>query len=106
MKTAGIRELKTKLSDYIRQAQGGETILITDRGLVVAEMRRPGSEQGALSTADSRFTQAIQRGLVRPSILSAEQKRQFIEHIREGSPGAHLPKGSVSRILDELRQEK
>jgi prevent-host-death family protein len=31
-KEIGIRELKTRLSSYLRQVRAGETIIITDRG--------------------------------------------------------------------------
>jgi antitoxin (DNA-binding transcriptional repressor) of toxin-antitoxin stability system len=41
MVAVGLRELKAKLSDYVRKARGGETVLVTDRGLVVAELRAP-----------------------------------------------------------------
>jgi len=42
MKTVGIRELKNRLSEYIRQAKSGESVLVTDRGQVVAELTPPG----------------------------------------------------------------
>ncbi len=42
MKTVGIRELKNRLSEYIRQAKSGEGVLVTDRGQVVAELTPPG----------------------------------------------------------------
>lgn len=42
MRAVGIRELKNKLSHYIRLVEAGESILVTDRGTVVAEMRPPG----------------------------------------------------------------
>jgi antitoxin (DNA-binding transcriptional repressor) of toxin-antitoxin stability system len=42
VKSVGIRELKNKLSDYVRQVRSGETILVTDRGEVVAEISPPG----------------------------------------------------------------
>jgi prevent-host-death family protein len=38
MKTVGVRELKNRLSEYIRQARSGEGVLVTDRGEVVAEL--------------------------------------------------------------------
>ncbi len=41
MKAVGIRELKNRLSEYLRLVQGGEEILVTDRGEVVAELRQP-----------------------------------------------------------------
>lgn len=39
MKTVGIRELKNKLSRYVRFVKSGETVLVTDRHTVVAELR-------------------------------------------------------------------
>lgn len=42
MKTVGVRELKNRLSEYIRQVRAGEGVLVTDRGQVVAEIGPPG----------------------------------------------------------------
>ena len=42
MKTVGVRELKNRLSEYIRQVRSGEGVLVTDRGQVVAELTPPG----------------------------------------------------------------
>ena len=39
MEVVGIRELKTHLSRYLKKARAGETIVITDRGAAVAELR-------------------------------------------------------------------
>jgi prevent-host-death family protein len=41
MKTVGIRELKNRLSEYVRAARSGESVLVTDRGQVVAELVPP-----------------------------------------------------------------
>jgi prevent-host-death family protein len=58
MKAVGIRELKAKLSEYIRLIKAGEDILVTDRGEVVAEIRParkklidPKEDQGLQSLA-------------------------------------------------------
>lgn len=42
MKSVGVRELKNRLSEYLRQVRSGEGVLVTDRGEVVAEIRPPG----------------------------------------------------------------
>ena len=42
MKAVGLRELKNRLSQYIREVQDGESVLVTDRGEVVAELGPPG----------------------------------------------------------------
>ena len=38
-KAVGIRELKTRLGSYLREVRQGRTIVITDRGEPVAELR-------------------------------------------------------------------
>lgn len=42
MRTVGLRDLKNRLSEYIRQVRSGEGVLVTDRGEVVAELVPPG----------------------------------------------------------------
>jgi len=41
MKAVGIRQLKNQLSRYLRMVREGETVLVTDRDEVVAEIHRP-----------------------------------------------------------------
>src|SRR5579875_680658 len=41
MRTVGLKVLKNKLSEYVRLAAAGETVVITDRGRVVAELVPP-----------------------------------------------------------------
>ena len=40
MRAVGLKVLKNKLSEYVRMAANGETVLITDRDRVVAELYR------------------------------------------------------------------
>ena len=42
MVSVGIRELKNRLSEYLRLVRAGEMVQVTDRGTVVAEIRPPG----------------------------------------------------------------
>lgn len=46
MKTVGVRDLKNKLSEYLRRVRLGEIVLVTDRGEVVAELLPPGQGHG------------------------------------------------------------
>jgi prevent-host-death family protein len=52
MKSVGLRELKNRLAEYVREVRSGECVLVTDRGEVVAELVPPGQgtdKRGALS---------------------------------------------------------
>lgn len=42
MEKVGIRELKNRLSAYVRRVEAGDVIVVTDRGRVVAELVPPG----------------------------------------------------------------
>ncbi|MBV8777018.1 MAG: type II toxin-antitoxin system prevent-host-death family antitoxin, partial [Alphaproteobacteria bacterium] len=44
MTTVGLKVLKNKLGEYVRRAAAGETVMVTDRGKVVAEISRPQSK--------------------------------------------------------------
>jgi antitoxin (DNA-binding transcriptional repressor) of toxin-antitoxin stability system len=48
MKRVGVRELKNRLSEYLREVRAGERLLVTDRGEVIAELAPPG--QGGRET--------------------------------------------------------
>src|SRR5437762_7866313 len=65
VKTAGVRELKAHLSGYLRDVAAGETVLVTDRGRVVAEVHPPGKP--ARATAAERYRTLVERGVIRPA---------------------------------------
>ena len=44
MRAVAVKELKNQLSAYLRDVAQGEVFLVTDRGRVVAELRRPTAE--------------------------------------------------------------
>ena len=93
MKSVGIRELKNRLSDYVRQVRSGERILITDRGEVVAEINPPGRD-----TMDETFP---------PGLVELARKGQLTLG-RKDSATYRRPRGTmtskeVAELLDEVR---
>jgi len=66
MASVGIRELKNRLSEYLRQVRAGESVLVTDRGEVVAEISAPG--HGATDAAvPPGLAVLARRGLMTPA---------------------------------------
>lgn len=67
----GARELKTRLGRYLNRVRRGDTILVTDRGEVVAELRPigdvkdPDSARLARLAALGRLTLPARRQLTR-----------------------------------------
>lgn len=62
MKAVAVKELKNRLSHYLREVAAGEVVLVTDRGKVVAELRRPPT--GALTDSDRPLELLSERGLL------------------------------------------
>lgn len=63
--TVGARELKTRLGTYLRRVREGQRILVTDRGIPVAELRGLGRGE---ETLGGRLQRLEAEGLIsRPS---------------------------------------
>ena len=70
MVIVGLKVLKNRLSEYIRIAAGGETVLVTDRDRVVAELGPP--QQRAYQVSDALLADAMRRGVVSPPLMVRE----------------------------------
>jgi antitoxin (DNA-binding transcriptional repressor) of toxin-antitoxin stability system len=78
MKAVGLRELKNRLSEYIRDVRRGESVLVTDRGEVVAELGPPGSR--AASSDVPPGLQTLARGGL--ATLGAPNDRRAYRRLR------------------------
>lgn len=94
MHSVGIKALKNKLSEYVRAAAAGETVLVTDRGLVVAELVSPRVRADA-SPTERLLGELTRQGLVAPA---------------KGSRDAPLPPrnpvAKIAELLDELNRSR
>ena len=68
MRAVGLKVLKNKLSEYVRLAEHGETVLVTDRDRVVAEIVPPDKSRSPL-LADALLADAMRQGLITPPAL-------------------------------------
>jgi prevent-host-death family protein len=96
MKTVGVRDLKNKLSEYLRRVRLGESVLVTDRGEVVAELLPPGQGQGDPSVPVGLQSLA-KRGLL--TLGAAAGTDLYPALTRKPSEGRR----SVAQLLDEER---
>jgi antitoxin (DNA-binding transcriptional repressor) of toxin-antitoxin stability system len=98
MSEVGIRELKNRLSEYVRRVKEGEVIQVTDRGQTVAELRPP-QAGGDLGARHPGLADLAQRGLLR---LASEPNHPGLYPL-EGPAAAP---GLAARLLDEERGER
>lgn len=98
MKTAGIRELKNRLSAYVREVERGETVLVTDRGRIVAELRPPGAADRGATAPELRHRQLVDEGVLRPA--TAPRTLRLTGRVQR-----RLARGTAQELLDEDRAE-
>jgi prevent-host-death family protein len=89
MHSVGIKALKNRLSEYVRAAAAGETVLVTDRGQVVAELVSPRVRTDA-SPAERVLGDLLRQGLLAPAKVP---------------PSKRLPRRKpVAKIAEVLRE--
>ena len=73
MTTVDLAQLREHLTDYLRRAQRGERLLVTDRNRPLAELGPPAATVGALDRliADGRVYRARRDGLPKPLDLGS-----------------------------------
>jgi antitoxin (DNA-binding transcriptional repressor) of toxin-antitoxin stability system len=94
MRSVGLKVLKNKLSEYVRLAQSGETVLVTDRDRVVAEIIPP-REGRALATDDAQLAALVRDGWVTPPVGA----------LSKGPPPRH-PQATLREILEDLNRDR
>jgi prevent-host-death family protein len=66
MRSVGIKVLKNKLSEYVRLAEKGETVQVTDRGRVVAELVPPPAKPRKESEQEF-LARGVREGWIKPA---------------------------------------
>ena len=93
MRSVGLKVLKNKLSEYVRLAAGGETVLVTDRDRVVAELVPP-REGRSPALADAMLAEAVRRGWLTPPRLRGDE------------PPPRKPVATAEQLLRELARDR
>ncbi len=97
MKQVGIRELKNRLSHYVREAQAGQEIQVTDRGEAVAELLPPRRRRSGLDLRQ-QLADLARRGLVTLGVPNDPRAYRRLRRV--------TPAGTAKRLLDEIRGDR
>jgi antitoxin (DNA-binding transcriptional repressor) of toxin-antitoxin stability system len=93
MRAVGIKQLRDRLSEYVRLAASGERILVTDRDRVVAELVAPEPGRPEMAS-DVALAEAVRSGWLRPPVLPA------------GTVPPRAPTAPLADLLAELDQDR
>jgi len=97
MRSVGVKQLKARLSEYLRAVKGGEIVLVTDRDEVVAELRP--AREPSIPAASEDTLQAL------ADVGEVTRARQAKGDWQWKAQGIGLEAGTAEAILDELREE-
>ncbi len=98
MQSAGIAELKAKLSEYLSRVKAGEEVLVTDRGRPVARLVPVGAEIIPGDAESARLRAMEREGLIR--LGSGRLPEGFFEKERPADP-----EGLLRKAVLEEREE-
>jgi prevent-host-death family protein len=88
MRTVGLKTLKNKLSEYVRLAASGETVVITDRNRIVAEIVPPRRDSNEF------FERGVREGWLTPPTDPANE------------PPPRHPMVSFDELMQELERDR
>jgi antitoxin (DNA-binding transcriptional repressor) of toxin-antitoxin stability system len=99
VKAVGIKELKARLSEFVRLAKAGETVLVTERDEVVAELRPARHRERPVDGTQEVLDALADAGEV---TRARAPKRGWAWKVR----GAGLPAGAAGALLDQVRADR
>ena len=94
MRSVGIKVLNNRLSEYVRLAASGETVLVTDRDRVVAEIGPPREHRSPI-LGDALLAESVRKGWLRPPLLPVA-----------GEPPPSAPVAPLRDLLAELEGDR
>src|SRR4051812_33835705 len=97
MKVVGLRELKARLSFYIRQVRAGRHVLVTHRGEIVAELSPPGAAPVTRGAVPEALAVLARRGVVTLAPARTAKTTRYPELAPALRPGR------VAELLDDER---
>ena len=93
MRRVSLKTLKNKLIEYVRMASEGETIVVTDRDRVLAELVPPRAGQSPWTT-DPVLAELVRKGWLSPSTSVGKE------------PPPSIPVTSFEKLMQELDRDR
>jgi prevent-host-death family protein len=93
MASTGIRELRDRLSHFIRQVEAGGRVAVTAHGRVVAQLVPPAGRSGARA----RYDELVARGAIEPAADGSASPMLW--------PDIRMPPGTVAGLIAGDRGE-
>lgn len=99
MKAVGVKSLKARLSEHLRAVKAGDTILVTERDEVIAELRPARGRLQLDGTCAELLSMLTETGEISAPALPAHGYRWK-------AIGLGLPAGTASALLADVGEER
>lgn len=99
MKAIGVKNLKARLSEHLRSVKAGETILVTERDEVIAELRPARGMAPVQGEALEALAALAETGEVAAPLVT---KGRWVWSVE----GAGLPAGAAAALLEDVRGDR
>ena len=100
MRVVNVKELKARLSAYLREVERGESFLVTDRSRVVARLGPPEAAQPGEGELQPVWTKLAALGCRLP--LRGSRPTDY----RRTGPGSGLTTPEIDALLDWEREDR
>lgn len=102
MKSVGVKNLKNQLSRYLKLVREGESVYVTDRDEVIAEIHRPTRPlKGHVSQWEAFLNEQEEQGAL---VRAQRTESTVLADLKKEAP---WPKGSsTDALLDEIRSDR
>jgi hypothetical protein len=96
VKTVGVKDLKNKLSAYLREVRTGVRLLVSDRDTVIAELHEPYLDRTIPWSLNPLLSDWVRSGTVRLPVC--ERRKLQLSPVRKAE-------GTAANLLDQDRGE-
>ena len=100
MRVVNVKELKARLSAYLREVERGETFLVTDRSRVVARLAPANTDAQTTAPGPEEAVTRLAALGCRPPLRGARPT----DYLRPGA-GSGLTTAEIDALLDWVREE-
>jgi len=98
VKTVGVKRLRARLSEYLRAVKRGDTVVVTERNHVIAELRPPPVDGAPPEDVLETLAALAAAGEITRAAMGKKGWRWAVKGLGLGS-------GTAASILDDLRAD-
>ncbi|UCH92442.1 MAG: type II toxin-antitoxin system prevent-host-death family antitoxin [Candidatus Aminicenantes bacterium] len=103
MKSVGIRELKTHLSQYLNLVKNGEIVVVTNHNKIIAEIRQPSEIEMEYGSKKQKIEAYLDKLKSENKIRRANRSFSLVDTLK---PTKKVPTDKWKAIYQKIREDR